>query len=97
VLQQVAADHYGIGAGQTRRLNQFKNYVWSHPIADEILRALRDRPEGMTRTELARHFASHQNSEQIGRALGVLERGNFVARESTPTGGRPAQRWRAKP
>jgi hypothetical protein len=29
LLQQLARDVYGIGDGQTRRLNQFKNYVWS--------------------------------------------------------------------
>jgi hypothetical protein len=67
------------------------------PVADEILRALRDRAEGMSRTELARHFAGHQTSEQIGRALGVLARGDFVVWEAIPTGGRPTERWRAKP
>lgn len=29
LLRQLAADDYGIGEGQGRRLNQFKNYVWS--------------------------------------------------------------------
>jgi Protein of unknown function (DUF3987)/Primase C terminal 2 (PriCT-2) len=65
------------------------------PVADEILKALRERPEGMTRTELMHHFGRHQNSEQIGRALSVLERGGFARREVVKTPGRPTERWRA--
>ena len=64
-------------------------------MADEILRALRERPEGMTRTELMHHFGRNLSSEQIGRALAVLARGNFVASETVKTAGRPAERWRA--
>ena len=65
------------------------------PVADEILRALRERPEGMTRTELSHHFGRHLSSEQIGRALSVLARGNFVASTTEKTAGRPVERWRA--
>jgi hypothetical protein len=65
------------------------------PVADEILRALRASPDGMTRTELMHHFGRNLSSEQIGRALAVLVRGNFVVAEAVTTGGRPAQRWRA--
>jgi hypothetical protein len=65
------------------------------PVADEILRALRESPDGMTRTDLMHHFGRHLSSEQIGRALAVLVRGNFVVAEAVTTGGRPAQRWRA--
>jgi hypothetical protein len=65
------------------------------PLADEILRALRERPGGMTRNEIRDHFDRNQTSEQIGRALSVLKRGNFVAVGTVATGGRPAERWRA--
>ena len=65
------------------------------PVADEILRALRERPDGMTRTELMQHFARNLSSEQIGRALAVLARGNFAASITERTAGRPAERWRA--
>jgi hypothetical protein len=66
------------------------------PVADEILRALRERPQGMTRNELTNHFGRNLSSEQIGRALAVLSRGSFVERDAVPTGGRPAERWRAR-
>ena len=65
------------------------------PVADEILRAVRERPEGMTRTELMHHFGRHLGSEQIGRALSVLSRGNFVTSSTEKTAGRPVERWRA--
>ena len=64
-------------------------------MADEILRALRERPEGMTRNELMNHFARHLSSEQIGRALEVLARGNLAGSVAEATKGRPIQRWRA--
>ena len=61
------------------------------PVADEILRALRERPEGMTRTELMHHFGRNLSSEQIGRALAVLARGNFAgARSRRPRADRPS-------
>jgi hypothetical protein len=65
------------------------------PLADEILRALRERPEGMTRTELMHHFARHRTSAEIGRALATLAEGNFAACAMEETGGRRAERWRA--
>jgi Protein of unknown function (DUF3987) len=65
------------------------------PVADEILRVLRERPEGMTRNEIRDHFDRNRSSEEIGRALAVLARGNFVVCEMVETGGRPAERWRA--
>ena len=65
------------------------------PVADEIMRALRERPEGMTRTELMHHFGRNQTSDQIGRALAVLAKGNFAVAEREKTAGRPAERWRA--
>jgi hypothetical protein len=65
------------------------------PVADEILRALREHPEGMTRNQIRDHFDRNQSSGQIGRALAVLKRGNFVSVETVATGGRPAECWRA--
>ena len=65
------------------------------PVADEILRVLREQPDGMTRTELFHHFGRNRSSDEIGRALAVLSKGNFVAASVERTSGRPAERWRA--
>jgi len=62
--------------------------------ADEILRALRVRPEGMTRTEIRDYFSKNKSSTEIDRALGVLQEYGRVrmAREEKERG-RPVERW----
>jgi hypothetical protein len=74
-------------------------YIWGDalgdPIADEILRALRQRGEaGMTRTEIRDLFKRHRSATQLARALDVLTEHGKVRREERPdTGGRPAEAW----
>jgi hypothetical protein len=63
------------------------------PVADEILTALRARPEGMTRTDLRDFFGRHRTSEQIGRALASLQVLDLVRCQQETTAGRPAERW----
>ena len=65
------------------------------PVADEIMRALRDRPNGMTRTQINRLFGSNRRADQIGAALDNLMRLGRLTPEKIETGGRPAERWRA--
>lgn len=65
------------------------------PVADEILRALRAAPGGLTRSYLLRDlFDRNQKAGTIARSLALLaEQGlakNVLKRE---TGGRPAERW----
>ena len=67
------------------------------PIADEILRLLRGSRVGATRTEISNHFGRHRSGEEIGRALAVLARENLAFRSVEETGGRPVERWRARP
>jgi hypothetical protein len=67
------------------------------PTADELLRALRAAPDGMTRNDLRQHFQRNKSAAEIGRALGVLTR-QGLARSSTEKAdgpGRPAERWYA--
>jgi hypothetical protein len=66
--------------------------------ADEILRALRARPDGMTRTEIRDFFQRNKRSDEISRALSVLETQGtaFPAMESVPGQARATERWIAK-
>lgn len=66
------------------------------PVADEILRALRNAPKGMTRTEIRDLFGRNRRSDDVGRALGQLLEQGLVEFHSEDTGGRPAERWIAK-
>ncbi len=63
------------------------------PLADEIQRALNNRPGGMTRTEISNLFKRNKSSNQIERALErLIANGSaFFIREET--NGRPAERW----
>jgi hypothetical protein len=63
------------------------------PVADEVLRLLRNSPEGVTRNELMDYFGRHQSSERIGRALGLLLQHHIAQYETQDTGGRPSERW----
>jgi hypothetical protein len=67
------------------------------PVADEVLRLLRNNPGGVTRSELMDYFRRHQSSERIGRALGLLLQRHLVRHERHDTGGRPSERWFAVP
>jgi len=62
------------------------------PVAEEILRELRNRPEGMTRTEI-RDFL-HRNA-RIGSALDELHEARLAYPVRERTVGRTAERWHA--
>ena len=64
------------------------------PLADEVLQQLRDRPGGMTRTEISAAFSRHKSKDRMQAALALLKRmrkADFVM--ETSTGGRPTERW----
>lgn len=63
------------------------------PIADEILRALRVNPSGLTRTEISNLFGGHRKGADISRALVVLVQSGLASCRSELTGGRPDERW----
>jgi hypothetical protein len=68
------------------------------PTADEIVRALRSRAEGMTRTEIRELFQRNKSSAEIGRALGVLlEYGLATVTHSRESEDqiRPTEQWKA--
>jgi hypothetical protein len=67
-----------------------------NPIADEILRALRQAgASGMTRKQISEElFQRHRSSEQIQFALDLLtESGKARSVKRSDTGGRPAEVW----
>jgi hypothetical protein len=66
------------------------------PVADEIMRALRARPEGMTRTDMRDLFDRHASSSNILRALHMLFSQGLVEVRKVRTGGRPAEIWSLK-
>jgi len=65
------------------------------PVADAIHQALRQHPEGLTRTDISYLFDRHRKGGEIARALGVLLAAGKARREEKQTGGRPVERWYA--
>jgi hypothetical protein len=64
------------------------------PIADMILEALRNHPDGLTRTDIRDLFSRHKQESEIEDALGRLLRYGRVKSFREQTGGRAAERWR---
>jgi hypothetical protein len=67
------------------------------PVADEILRALRQTPEGMSRTDIRDLFGRNRSGAELGRALGVLAEHGLIRRADPERSeaGRPAEIWKA--
>ncbi len=64
------------------------------PVADEILRALRAAPGGLTRTDIySGLFGRNQSAARIGRGLASLVEKGLTRWEREETGGRPGERW----
>ena len=96
-----------IGAGHLRAALAVWDYVEASarftfgdalgdPVADELLRALRSAPAGLTRTDIANLFGRNKSAREIGRALAMLEGSGLaiVARDKRGEG-RPVERWLA--
>ena len=63
------------------------------PVADEILRALRQAPDGLTRTDIRDLFGRHKRTGEISRALAVLIEHGAISYKAEATDGRPAERF----
>jgi len=64
------------------------------PTADDIWAAAKDRPAGLTRTEVSDMFSRNKKRREIDRALCVLEDAGRLRREThQPERGRHAEVW----
>ena len=64
-----------------------------NPDADAILDALKDRAQGLTRTEIRNLFSRNLTGERIDRAREALTKAHLIRVEIDRTDGRPAERW----
>jgi hypothetical protein len=64
-----------------------------NPDADAILRALRETPGGLTRTDLFDLFKRNISARRIDTALATLLEQGRAHRVKEATDGRPAERW----
>ena len=65
------------------------------PTADEIWALAKDRPAGVTRSQVRDLFSRNKKAREIDRALAVLEEAGRLTRTHASDGrGRPAEIWR---
>jgi hypothetical protein len=94
---EIGIDHLRAALALWEYADASVQYIWGDalgdPVADEILRALRQAgPAGRTRTELRDLFGRHRGAGEIGRALVALVAASKARRiMRTDTGGRPAE------
>lgn len=65
------------------------------PLADAMLRGLRNSPDGLSRTDISNLFSRHTRSNQIGSTLGLLLEKGLVRVETRETSGRSSEVWYA--
>jgi hypothetical protein len=63
------------------------------PVADSILAVLRERKEGVSRTEIRDLFGRHKSATRIQIALDLLVSMNKAHKATEQTGGRPVDVW----
>jgi len=63
------------------------------PTADAIWAALRQKPEGMSRTDISAIFGRHKQAAEIERALRVLSDAGLARVDRQQSEGRPAELW----
>ena len=65
------------------------------PFVDDLLAALREREDGLTRTEIRDLFHRNKSAARIEQGLSTLEEHGKIRRVNQPAGsrGRPEERW----
>jgi hypothetical protein len=63
------------------------------PLADQLLRELRENPDGLTRAEISNALGRHQKAESITAALTSLRHRGLARFDEEKTSGRPIERW----
>lgn len=67
------------------------------PVADKIMGALAQAPQGLTRTDISSLFGRHRTARDIERALRNLKSTGHIRHAQEATGGRSAERWTMAP
>ncbi len=76
------------------------NHLFANSLGDEALDTLyttiKDRSEGLSRTEIRDHFSKNKSKQSIGQLLKSLESNNLIYSEKIKTTGAPKEVWKAR-
>jgi hypothetical protein len=94
---EISREHLAAAVAVWDYADESVDYIWGDalgdPIADEILRALREKG-GKTRTEVHHLFGRNRSAARISRALARLAAAGKARVETrSDIGGRPAEVW----
>lgn len=96
----IEAEHLTAGLALWDYCFESARYVFGdtfgNPVADEILNALKNNSDGLSRTDINNHFGRHKKGTEISQALDFLLKSGLVAKEGIQTEGRSVERWIAK-
>ena len=96
--EQIAIEHLQAALAVWRYSADSATWIFGDslgdPTADEIWSAAKERPTGVTRTEISDMFSRNKKRREIERALGVLEDAGRLRRETRqPERGRNSEVW----
>jgi hypothetical protein len=98
----VRAEHLAAALEVWRYCEDSARFIFGDALgdatADEIIRELRQQPQGMTRNDIREHFNRNRSSGEIGRALGVLQEyglASMIRGREQEGQIRPTERWYA--
>jgi hypothetical protein len=97
--RQIAAQH--LTAALALQDYAARSAAWAltgatgQPLAEQIHAVLRQRPDGLTRSQISQTLNHNQPAGQIDHALHALHTAGRASAAQIPTGGRPAQLWTA--
>lgn len=99
--QEISVPHLRAALALWRYAEQSARFIFGEslgdPLADELLSMLRAKPDGMTRTEIREAFSRNKSSDELGKALTLLQQHGLVDRHEEKGGGpgRPPEVWTA--
>ena len=73
--------------------DQTLNSQGAETMAEEILQALKEKSEGMTRSQISALFGHHKSTGEVSNALNLLLEKGVAFQQKGQTGGRPVERW----
>jgi hypothetical protein len=94
----IGVEHIEAGLSVWKYAEDSARYIFGDSIGDllaeRILEELREKIDGLTRTEIRDLGGRHCPSKKVNESLKLLLELGLVTRETVATTGRPAERWK---
>ncbi|MFH1023795.1 MAG: CHC2 zinc finger domain-containing protein [Planctomycetota bacterium] len=96
----VRVEHLRAALAVWRYCEDSARHIWKDsvgdPVSDDILRALQNSPDGLTRSQINKLFSGHVKTGRLSGALATLAGAGRIVAETRETEGRSLEIWRIK-